>query len=271
MHADAIIRAVALCVVLAGAETLHGIARTVWVVPRIGKARALRWSIVSGSLLAFGICFLLVPGIGLIGAGPHLALGLVLAAWMASFDIALGRLLLRKPWHKIWPDFQPGTGNLLIFGLLFLAATPLLVWLLRAPATDPTPPPGDVQQVEAAVQWDLRSRVRADFNGDGQSDSAQIGTQGSAVVLGIAIQQAAQGEAPMQLLRFRVDADAHDGVCALPVTLQLAQPACTLDSGPLEGCDATRSGAGLRLSDERCDAIHLYWNFQRGQMAWWRR
>lgn len=133
MGNDILVRTLALCVVLAGVETLHGIARTVLVVPRVGKARALRWSIVSGSLLAFGVCFLLVPGIGLRGLGPHLGLGLGLAVWMASFDIALGRLLLRKPWHKIWPDFQPRTGNLLLFGLLFLAATPALVWLLRAP------------------------------------------------------------------------------------------------------------------------------------------
>ena len=54
------------------------------------------------------------------------------------------------------------------------------------------------------------------------------------------------------------------------VTLQLARPACLLESGPLAGCDASRSGAGLRLGDDRCDAIHLYWNFQTGQMAWWR-
>jgi hypothetical protein len=264
MDNDILIRTLALCVVLAGVETLHGIARTVLVVPRIGKARALRWSIVSGSLLAFGVCFLLVPGIGLRGLGPHLGLGLVLAVWMASFDIALGRLLLRKPWHKIWPDFQPRTGNLLLFGLLFLAATPALVWLLRAPAA------ADVHGAAPGVQWDAPSTVHADFNGDGYPDLAQLGTQDGAVVLGIGTRQPGQAGPQVQLLRFRVDADAHDGVCTHRVTLQLAKPACLLESGPLAGCDASRSGAGLRLGDERCDAIHLYWNFQTGQMAWWR-
>jgi hypothetical protein len=127
---DAAIRIAALCVVLAGAETLHGIARTVLVVPRIGKERAIRWSALTGSLLAFLLCLWLVPPIGLRGAPAHLALGLGLAVFMAAFDLAIGRLLMRKAWHKLWPDFDPRTGNYLSLGLMFLVMVPWLVaWL----------------------------------------------------------------------------------------------------------------------------------------------
>ncbi|MFO1192669.1 MAG: hypothetical protein U1F00_10965 [Rhodoferax sp.] len=128
---DALIRIAALCIVLAGAETLHGIARTVLVVPRIGKERALRWSALSGSLLAFAICLWLVPPIGLRGAPAHLALGLVLAMFMAAFDLAIGRWLMRKPWAKLWPDFDPRTGNYLSLGLAFLVCVPWLAASLR--------------------------------------------------------------------------------------------------------------------------------------------
>ena len=98
MDNDTLVRTLALCVVLAGVETLHGIARTVLVVPRVGKARALRWSIVSGSLLAFGVCFLLVPGIGLRGLGPHLWLGLVLAEMgrKAEIEVTVLQFLDRR-------------------------------------------------------------------------------------------------------------------------------------------------------------------------------
>jgi len=130
MPTDAFIRIVALCVVLAGAETLHGIARTVWVVPRIGKDLAIRLSALTGSLLAFGICTQLVPPIGLQGAAQHLALGALLAAFMAGFDIAIGMWLMRKPWRKVAPDFDPRTGNYLSFGLAFLAIVPWLVWAI---------------------------------------------------------------------------------------------------------------------------------------------
>lgn len=129
MPTDSLIRIAALCVVLAGAETLHGIARTLWVVPRLGKDRAIRLSALTGSLLALGICALLVPPIGLQGAVAHLALGLGVAAFMAGFDIAMGMGLMRKPWRKVAPDFDPRTGNYLSFGLAFLALAPWLVWM----------------------------------------------------------------------------------------------------------------------------------------------
>lgn len=131
MTADVMIRVVSLCVVLAGAETLHGIARTLLVVPRLGKERALKLSALTGSALAFAICLLLVPPIRLNGTVAHLLLGLVLAAFMAAFDLAIGRVVMRKAWGKLWPDFDPRTGNYLLFGLLFLCIAPLLVNWLR--------------------------------------------------------------------------------------------------------------------------------------------
>lgn len=135
MTTDAIIRIATLCVLLACAETLHGIARAVLVVPRLGKERAIKLSALTGSLLAFAICFLLVPPVGLNGTLPHLALGLTLALFMAAFDLAIGRLLLRKSWDKLWPDFDPRTGNFLLYGLAFLLVAPLLVSWLRGPAS----------------------------------------------------------------------------------------------------------------------------------------
>lgn len=127
MNTDTLIRIIALCVALAGAETLHGIARTVLVVPRLGKARALKLSIFTGTALAFGICYVLVPGIGLRGDAAHLMLGGVLALFMASFDLAMGMLLLRRPLAKALADFNPATGNWLVFGLMALGWVPLLV------------------------------------------------------------------------------------------------------------------------------------------------
>ena len=127
MTLDLALRILSLCVALAGVETLHGIARTVLVAPRIGKALATKLSIVTGSALALVVCWLLVPGMGLRTSPSLMALGGVLAAFMAAFDIAMGRLVLRRPWHKIWPDFNPATGNYLVFGLGFLVLAPWLV------------------------------------------------------------------------------------------------------------------------------------------------
>lgn len=133
MTADTLLRIVALCTVLACAETLHGIARIKLLIPLMGKDRAIRLSALTGTLLAFAICLVLVPGIGLQTAQAHLALGLGLAAFMASFDIAIGKWLMHKPWAKIWPDFDPRTGNYLLFGLMALCVIPLVVWYVRPP------------------------------------------------------------------------------------------------------------------------------------------
>lgn len=116
---------------LASTETLHGIARTVLLVPRVGKLRAVQISGVTGSLLAFGLCYLLVPGIGAVGWLQHLLLGLGLAGFMAAFDVAIGRWVMRLKWGRIAQDFNPKNGNFLLFGLLFLTATPSLVAWMR--------------------------------------------------------------------------------------------------------------------------------------------
>ncbi len=50
---------------------------------------------------------------------------------MATFDLAMGMLLLRRPWRKALQDFNPATGNLLVFGLLLLVLFPTLVARLR--------------------------------------------------------------------------------------------------------------------------------------------
>lgn len=128
MNVETLLRIPALCVVLACAETLHGIARIKFFIPRLGKERAIKWSALTGTLLAFAICWALVPGIGLRTSKEHLLLGLFLAAFMAGFDIAIGKLLMRKSWAKIWPDFNPRTGNYLLYGLMALCFIPLVVW-----------------------------------------------------------------------------------------------------------------------------------------------
>ncbi len=124
---DLVPRIAALALALAAAETLHGIARVTWLVPRVGLRRAQRFGIVTGSLLAVGICSLGVPPLGLRSPASLLALGLGLSAFMAAFDLSLARWVARRPWPRVWEDFDPRKGNHLIFGLLVLALAPWLV------------------------------------------------------------------------------------------------------------------------------------------------
>ena len=128
------LRFASLCILLAGSEMLHGIARTVLLAPRIGKVMAIKLSVVTGTLLAFGICYFFVPGVGAVGIGEHLLLGLGLSGFMATFDVAVGRLIMRLKWSRIWLDFDPRSGNYLSIGLVLLSLSPCIIWWLRSGA-----------------------------------------------------------------------------------------------------------------------------------------
>lgn len=121
------LRIAALALALAAAETLHGIARMTLLVPKVGLRHAQRIGIVTGSCLAVGICWIGVPPLGLHTPVSLLALGGGLSAFMAAFDISLARWVARRPWPRVWADFDPRTGNYLSFGLGILALAPWLV------------------------------------------------------------------------------------------------------------------------------------------------
>lgn len=131
LSSDLLLRLLSLCLALAGAETLHGLFRAVALVPRIGKLRAQQVSIVTGSALAFGICCIFVPGIGLERSLPLLAVGFVLALFMAAFDVAIAKLVMRRSWARVAEDFDPRSGNYLAFGLAALVFMPLIVMSSR--------------------------------------------------------------------------------------------------------------------------------------------
>ena len=128
---EQLLRIAALCLALAGGEMLHGIARATFLVPRVGKVNAQRIGISTGTLLAFAICYVSVPSLGISGFRALLALGGLLALFMALFDISIARLVMRRAWRKVAEDFDPRSGNYLSLGLVALVFIPWAVMRLR--------------------------------------------------------------------------------------------------------------------------------------------
>ena len=124
--AELLLRCLALALLLVGAETLHGMARLRWLVPRLGGRRAQRVSILSGSLLAFLLVVLALPSLPLRSSTGLLLLGIALAAFMAAYDAALGRWAFHRSWRAVFQDFNPARGNLLVLGMIVLSLSPLL-------------------------------------------------------------------------------------------------------------------------------------------------
>lgn len=134
--AELLPRCLALALLLAGTETLNGMARLRWLVPRLGGRRAQRVSLLSGSILAFLLISLALPSLSLpVQPLPSsmalVLLGLALAAFMAAYDAALGRWVFQRSWRAVLQDFNPAHGNTLVLGVVVLSLSPLLASLLR--------------------------------------------------------------------------------------------------------------------------------------------
>jgi len=118
------------------------------------------------------------------------------------------------------------------------------------------------------VQWDS-SAVKADFNGDGQTDFAHLGRANGRIFVGIVL----GGSSRVESLDFAISAAEQRAICSEPATLVMESsdydPAA--DIGPLPGFRRSKTTKGLRLSDGECDSIHLYWDHALDHMAWWRR
>ncbi len=122
-----------LCVLLASAETLQGIVRAAVLVPRLGKKTALKISAITGSLLALLLCAWMIPKTSLNSAADLLLAGVILAAFMALFDVLIGRWVMKLNWEKIGRDFNPANGNYLSIALLLLITYPWVVMQILGP------------------------------------------------------------------------------------------------------------------------------------------
>ena len=121
-----LLRAFAVWLLIIGVETVHGILRTLLLVPLMGDFPARQVAVFTGSLLIFGVAYLFIRWIK---AGTTLrlvAVGLMWVVLTVLFEIGLGRLVLDLPWERLTEDYDITRGGFLGIGLLFLAATPLL-------------------------------------------------------------------------------------------------------------------------------------------------
>jgi len=120
------------CIIIA-VETVHGILRTLLLVPMMGDFPARQISVFTGSLLIFGVTLFLIKWIAAKTRLQLVGVGLLWVVLTVLFEISLGRLALSLPWDRITEDYDIARGGLLGFGLLFMAGSPLLAARVRRP------------------------------------------------------------------------------------------------------------------------------------------
>ncbi len=126
-----LLRAFIICVLIALAETVHGILRVRLLNRRVGDHRARQIGVGTASLIILAIAWLTVPWIAPASPGDALAVGTVWLMAMVAFEIALGRFVFHVAWVRILSDFDLRRGGLLGFGMLILFFAPLLMGRLH--------------------------------------------------------------------------------------------------------------------------------------------
>jgi hypothetical protein len=115
---------------IAALETLHGIARTLWLVPLLGDQLARQLAILSAIVIVFVVALLTIRWIDARGGGRKLIVGLQWLVLMVGFDVLLGRSL-GYSWERILGDFNPLAGGFLGLGMATMLIAPWLAGLLR--------------------------------------------------------------------------------------------------------------------------------------------
>lgn len=126
-----------------------------------------------------------------------------------------------------------------------------------------------IQKEQPSVQWDATSTQTGDF-GDGLKDLVLLGRKGNAVILAIG-HTLSRSAFSAQYLEFAIDRKSQAAICTLPTRLEVHPLQCADNGGGvLPGCKERPRAIGLRLVDDECDPINMYWNHDAKRMVWWR-
>lgn len=123
-------RALAVWVLIAVTESVHGTLRQLFLSPLIGDLRARQISVFTGSALIFLIGFLLIRWIGAARTRTLLKVGLLWLVLTLIFEVSLGRVL-GVDWRRILADYDLRHGGLMVIGMVVLLFTPLVAARLK--------------------------------------------------------------------------------------------------------------------------------------------
>jgi hypothetical protein len=133
-------RALAVWVLIALVEIVHGSLRRILLVPRVGEWRSAQIGAVVGALLILGVALLAIRWMGARSTGTLLGIGLLWLVLMLSFEFLAGRHLAGFSWERILSEYDLRRGGLLSLGMLVLALSPLLAARIRGMRPEPPHP-----------------------------------------------------------------------------------------------------------------------------------
>ena len=111
-------------------ETLHGMARIIFIAPVLGDLRARQLGVFVGCVLIFVIAWLTARWMNARSLRDQLSVGAFWVMLTLIFEFALGRAM-GASWSRLVSDYNPAHGGFMLFGLAFMFITPWLTKKLR--------------------------------------------------------------------------------------------------------------------------------------------
>lgn len=116
-------RAAVTWLAIVAAETVHGIARRLWLEPRIGDLPARQVGVVVGSLLIVAVVVAMARWLAVRTRGQALAVGVAWALAMIAFEVGLGTATGATA-DRLLSDYDPRRGGFMALGMLVLVLSP---------------------------------------------------------------------------------------------------------------------------------------------------
>lgn len=86
-----LLRSLAVWGVIMVAEVLHGVARGLWLVPRVGEVRARQLGVAIGSVIILGLALAFAPWLNVTHPRTLFRFGMLWVLLTLGFEVALGR------------------------------------------------------------------------------------------------------------------------------------------------------------------------------------
>jgi hypothetical protein len=122
---------------------------------------------------------------------------------------------------------------------------------------------------EPKVKWNLHSLLKADFDYDGIADYALTGRKDNFFVIGI-VKGVLTNNSKHWTLEFSENAGSQNALCSVAKARISLEPFSN-DDEIADVQKLPKKSRGINLSDESCDAFHIYYNRKENQFDWWRR
>lgn len=134
-----VVKALGIWLVLIAAETLHGIARAIFLVPHLGEFRSNQIGVFTGSVIILGIALVFVRWLGATRSSQLLGIGALWLGLTLAFEFLFGHFVLQASWERLAADYNVLEGGLMPFGMIVLALSPWVAGKARGVKRCPCP------------------------------------------------------------------------------------------------------------------------------------